>query len=256
MRFDACLEMPALSTPLLNREPELASLTSSFLTDISIRPYDRNHCPIPDSLDASTHRVRVDGLVSNSLNLSISDLRNSFPQHDVTCVLQCAGNRRHTMRTLLKEVDGVDWGSAAVMNCTWRGPRLRDVLLKAAPTLADEDRGERKVGDLQQELHVAFACNAVPCQDDSWYGASISMDRALRQNAEVILALEMNGAPLTQEHGFPVRVIVPGVAGGFGGALGNAQAESLGESLGEWPRLHGGRGEDQDQGKGACAGHR
>ena len=213
LHFDACLEMPALSTPLLNREPELASLTSSFLTDISIRPYDRNHCPIPDSLDASTHRVRVDGLVSNSLNLSISDLRNSFPQHDVTCVLQCAGNRRHTMRTLLKEVDGVDWGSAAVMNCTWRGPRLRDVLLKAAPTLADEDRGERKVGDLQQELHVAFACNAVPCQDDSWYGASILMDRALRENAEVILALEMNGAPLTQEHGFPVRVIVPGVAG-------------------------------------------
>jgi hypothetical protein len=49
------------------------------------------------------------------------------------------------------------------MNCTWRSPRLRDVLLKAAPTLANEDRGKRKVDDLQQELHVAFAYNAVPC---------------------------------------------------------------------------------------------
>ena len=39
------------------------------------------------------------------------------------------------------------------------------------------------------------------------------MGRALRKHADVILALEMNGAPLTPEHGFPVRVIVPGVAG-------------------------------------------
>lgn len=201
--------MPALATPPLNREPELASLTTSFLTDVSLRPYDRNHCPIPTNLDASVHRVRVDGLVDNPLNLSISDLCHEFPQHDVTCLLQCAGNRRHTMRTLLKEVDGVDWGSAALMNCRWRGPRLRDVLLRAAPALLDDDDDD----DERNELHVAFACNAVPCEDDSWYGASIDMGRALRQDADVILALEMNGAPLTPEHGFPVRVIVPGVAG-------------------------------------------
>lgn len=199
--------MPALSEPPLNREPEPASLTASFLTDISVRPYDRNHCPIPASLDASVHRVRVNGLVDDPLDLSISELHNDFPQHDVTCLLQCAGNRRHTMRTLQKEVDGVDWGSAAVMNCSWRGPRLRDVLLRAAPSLVDGD------GDMHKQLHVAFACNAVPCQDDSWYGASIDMGRALREHADVILALEMNGAPLTPEHGFPVRVIVPGVAG-------------------------------------------
>jgi len=34
------------------------------------------------------------------------------------------------MRTFLKEVDGIDWGDGAVMNWRWRGPRLRDVLLK------------------------------------------------------------------------------------------------------------------------------
>ncbi len=30
---------------------------------------------------------------------------------------------------------------------------------------------------------------------------------------EVLLAYEMNGAPLTPDHGFPVRVLVPGVSG-------------------------------------------
>ena len=199
--------MPALSEPPVNREPELASLTASFLTDISIRPYDRNHCPIPANLDALAHRVRVDGLVDNPLDFSVSDLRHAFPQHDVTCLLECAGNRRHTMRTLQKEVHGVDWGSAVLMNCSWRGPRLRDVLLRAAPTLAHAG------DDMRKQLHVAFACGAVPCEDDSWYGTSIDMDRALREHADVILALEMNGAPLTPEHRFPVRVIVSGVAG-------------------------------------------
>jgi len=35
------------------------------------------------------------------------------------------------MRTLLKEVQGIDWFDGAVMNCVWKGPRLRDVILAA-----------------------------------------------------------------------------------------------------------------------------
>ncbi len=32
-------------------------------------------------------------------------------------------------------------------------------------------------------------------------------------HGDVLLAFEMNGAPLPADHGFPVRVVVPGVAG-------------------------------------------
>jgi sulfite oxidase len=45
------------------------------------------------------------------------------------------------------------------------------------------------------------------------YGASIPADRAFDPKADVILAYEMNGAPLPRDHGFPVRAVVPGIVG-------------------------------------------
>ncbi|OCK80999.1 sulfite oxidase-like protein [Lepidopterella palustris CBS 459.81] len=183
----------------LNREPPLEKLISSFITEDG---YDRNHGPIP-YIDGAAHRVCVYGAVKNILSLSIDDL-TSLPQHNVICALQCAGNRRHTMRTKLKEVQGIDWFDGAVMNCRWRGPRLRDVLLKAGIDIAREK---------WKDAHVAFACFQTPCQEDEWYGASIELERAMREDADVILALEMNGHALTPNHGYPVRVVTPGIAG-------------------------------------------
>lgn len=194
--------MPELPEEPLNREPDIIDLTSSFLTPTK-DAYDRNHGAHPQ-LDGSTHRVRVDGAVDNILELSMHDLQNNFKQHDVVCALQCAGNRRHTMRTKIKEVQGIDWSDAAVMNCSWRGPKLSDILDQAHITLTK---------DQQETAHVAFACYATPCQEDTWYGSSIPLSRALRSDADVILATHMNGEPLTVGHGYPVRVVTPGVAG-------------------------------------------
>ncbi|KAF7189933.1 putative sulfite oxidase, mitochondrial [Pseudocercospora fuligena] len=185
----------------VNREPPLKELIEHFITPVN-EGYDRNHSGYPQ-IDGESHRVVVDGAVSNNLSLSKVDLQ-SLPQHVVVCALQCAGNRRHTMRTKIKEVSGVDWFDGAVMNCKWKGPLLCDVLDKAGISLPDEDR---------ESAHVAFASYEAECQDDSWYGASISLDRATSREAEVILALEMNNEPLTISHGFPVRVVTPGIAG-------------------------------------------
>ena len=149
----------------------------SFLTHQD--GYDRNHGAIPH-IDATKHLVRVNGAVKNELKLSVEQLKTEFKQYDVTCALQCAGNRRHTMRTLLKEVDGIDWGDGAVMNCRWTGPKLRDVLQKAQVTTSESER-----------YHVAFACFQTECQKDSWYGGSIQLDRAMREDGDVILALEV-----------------------------------------------------------------
>ncbi|KAK6004645.1 hypothetical protein QM012_008507 [Aureobasidium pullulans] len=190
--------MPDLGFDPLNREPPATELVSSFLTTKDA--YDRNHGDIPE-IDAFKHHVRVDGAVQNILDLSMSDLK-AMPQHTVVSALQCAGIRRHTMRTAIKEVQGIDWFDGAVMNCKWRGPRLKDILEKAQIILSEEEKG-----------HVAFASHAQTCQEDEWYGASIDLERALEEDKDVILALEMNGEQLTKEHGFPVRVIVPGIAG-------------------------------------------
>lgn len=88
------------------------------------------------------------------------------------------------MRTKLKEVKGIDWLDAAVMNCRWRGPRLRDVLLRAGLREPDAENSS--------SLHVAFACHQIECQDDDYYGGSIELWRAMRLDREVILALEVS----------------------------------------------------------------
>jgi len=189
--------MPLIGKPL-NREPPVTELISSFLTNKD--GYDRNHGSIPH-LSSIDHVVKVDGAIKTPFTLTIDNLRNDYPQHSVVCALQCAGNRRHTMRTHLTEVQGIDCSDGAVMNCKWTGPLLRDVLAAASPTLDPKT------------AHIAFACHSQECQEDSWYGASIPLPRALDPDAEVVLALEMNGETLTPNHGFPVRVVTPGIAG-------------------------------------------
>lgn len=164
--------------------------------------------------------VKVDGAVKKELSLSVKDLKARYKQHEVTCALQCAGLRRHTMRTFLKEVSGIDWGDGAVMNCTWKGPKLKDILNEAGIDLIVHKTG-----------HVAFACYYTKVQEDDWYGGSILLSRAMKDDGDVMLALEvlftphrkeicdlahmaqMNGEPLNANHGYPVRAIVPGIAG-------------------------------------------
>lgn len=140
--------------------------------------------PIP-IIDENIHYISVHGLVQNPLNLTVADLQD-FNQHSMICALQCAGNRRHTMRTLVKEVQGIDWFDTAVMNCKWRGPRLRDVLSKAGINMEKAN---------WSQAHVEFGCHQNPSQDEQWYGSSISLETAMAWDAEVIIALEVARIP-------------------------------------------------------------
>lgn len=120
----------------------------------------------------------------------MSDLQQ-MRQRTVTCSLLCAGNRRHSMRERVKEVNGVDWFDGAVMNCVWRGPLLRDVLLKAGVENERDVDANGEIGGSKGELHVQFACRATEVQDDSWYGSSVPLSRVMNPEMDVILALEV-----------------------------------------------------------------
>ncbi|KAI5820506.1 putative sulfite oxidase [Pyronema omphalodes] len=183
----------------LNREPSLRELISSFITPAEIS-YDRNHGPLPH-IDPQEYTLTITGAVSSPLTLTLSELQ-SFPQHTITAALQCAGNRRHSMRTQVHEVTGIDWGSAAVSNCIWRGPLLADILEKAGGVTIDKNQG-----------HVHLNSSYVPVKKDKEFGASIPLERCLDKGKKVILALEMNNQPLTPNHGFPVRAVSPGIVG-------------------------------------------
>lgn len=104
------------------------------------------------------------------------------------------------MRTLVKEVEGIDWGDAAVMNCRWKGPRIRDVLLRAG--LREEASGPH------EETHVAFACYKVRCQEDYWFGSSVTLERCLREDGDAILALEVSLFTFNDSNGWNVECFI------------------------------------------------
>ncbi|CAM9984905.1 unnamed protein product, partial [Discosporangium mesarthrocarpum] len=189
-----------------NAEPPAELLVDAgFITPNDLY-YVRNHLPVPE-VDPEKYRLHVE-LEANTngggkcVTLSLDDLRTKFPQTKVVTAIQCAGNRRKDM-TDVKPVKGLGWSYAAVSNCEWTGVRLRDVLAYVGMDV--DDPGRSNINHIQFE---GLDRDMTTC-----YGSSIPVDKAADPRGDVILAFEMNGEPIPQDHGFPVRAVVPGVVG-------------------------------------------
>ncbi|XP_061883632.1 sulfite oxidase, mitochondrial isoform X1 [Entelurus aequoreus] len=182
-----------------NAEPPPEILSDSYITPSAIF-FKRNHLPVP-RVDPASYELLVEGAPGGGLRLSLEDLKSRFPRHAVTATLQCAGNRRSEMNQV-KHVKGLNWGIAAIGTATWAGARLRDVL-QAAGYGPDTTCWAR---------HVQFE-GLDKDATGTTYGASIPLNKALSEDGDVLLAYEMNGEPLPADHGFPVRVVVPGTVG-------------------------------------------
>ncbi|KAK5650552.1 hypothetical protein RI129_001581 [Pyrocoelia pectoralis] len=176
---------PASLKPF-NAEAPLSLLAENFISPNELF-YVRNHLPVPE-VDISTYELEVE----------VEDFKQ-FQKHTITATIMCAGNRRSEM-SKLKMVKGLDWGCAAIGNATFTGVRLKDVLHKVG---INEDSDYK---------HVQFEGLDTDSTGKS-YGASIPFWKAVDKKSDVLLAYEMNGKPLPRDHGFPIRVIVPGVVG-------------------------------------------
>eukprot|EP00088_Acartia_fossae_P005735 TRINITY_DN1258_c0_g1_i2.p1 TRINITY_DN1258_c0_g1~~TRINITY_DN1258_c0_g1_i2.p1 ORF type:complete len:571 (-),score=127.97 TRINITY_DN1258_c0_g1_i2:865-2577(-) len=180
-----------------NGETPLAILTDSFITPTDLF-YVRNHLPVPE-VDVKDYELEVSGLGVKDLNLSLDELKK-LPKHKIVATVQCAGNRRAEMRAT-RNLKGLEWRGGAIGNAEWAGAKLCDVL-KAAGIDENDERLR----------HVHFeGLDTDP--SNSPYGASIPIEKAIDPRGDVLLAYEMNGETLNRDHGYPVRVIVPGVAG-------------------------------------------
>lgn len=182
-----------------NAEPPPEILSDSYITPSAFF-FKRNHLPVPQ-VDPASYQLHVEGLPGGALTLSLEDLKTRFPKHTITATLQCAGNRRSEMNKV-KLVKGLNWGIAAISNATWSGARLRDVLLAAGykPDVA------------QWARHVQFEGLDTDVTGTT-YGASVPLNKAVSEEGDVLLAYEMNGEDIPPDHGFPVRVVVPGTVG-------------------------------------------
>nr|GMC95327.1 sulfite oxidase [Ipomoea batatas] len=197
-----CLKINAKEP--FNAEPPRSALVSSYVTPVDLF-YKRNHGPIPIVEDIERYSVTVSGLIGHSKELFMRDIWK-LPKYTVTATLQCAGNRRTAMSNTRK-VRGVGWDISALGNAIWGGARLADVLeLIGIPKLTSMTPSGGK--------HVEFV-SIDKCKEEKGgpYKASIPLSQATNPVADVLLAYEMNGETLNRDHGYPLRVIVPGVIG-------------------------------------------
>jgi DMSO/TMAO reductase YedYZ molybdopterin-dependent catalytic subunit len=146
---------------------------------------------IPTSVDLRTWRLRVRGHVETPLELSLDELRR-LERVSVVAVNQCSGNSRSRFEP---RVPGGQWGDGAMGNARWTGVRLRDLL--------------RRAGLRAGAAQVSFDGldeGGLPGVPD--YLKALDVEKA--REPEVLVAYEMNGAPLPMLNGFPARLVVPG----------------------------------------------
>jgi len=127
------------------------------------------------NLDPSGWRLRVHGLVENEVVLTWDELV-ALPLEESRTTLTCVSN---------------PVGGPLIGTALWLGYPLRDLLARARPT---------------------SRADMVLSRSSDGFTASTPLE-ALTDDREAILAIGMNGEPLPLEHGFPVRMVVPGLYG-------------------------------------------
>ncbi|MFJ4223828.1 molybdopterin-dependent oxidoreductase [Microbacterium sp. NPDC089695] len=128
------------------------------------------------TVDPSTWRLVIDGMVDERVEMSFQDLLDmGLDEYVIT--LTCVSN---------------EVGGELVGNAKWLGVPVRDVLKKAGVK-----------GDADMVLSKSV----------DGYTASTPLSALTDDNLDAIFAVAMNGEPLPPEHGFPVRMVVPGLYG-------------------------------------------
>jgi DMSO/TMAO reductase YedYZ molybdopterin-dependent catalytic subunit len=138
-------------------------------------------------IDAQAWTLEIGGEVAQPLSFTLEQLR-ARPRREVVFTLECSGNH------------GFPWFIGGIGTAEWAGTPLAPVLEEAG-VLDDgrevvffgADEGEEEVREIKTVQN---------------FGRSMSLADAM--NPENILCYEMNGAPLPEANGFPLRLIAPG----------------------------------------------
>jgi DMSO/TMAO reductase YedYZ molybdopterin-dependent catalytic subunit len=149
------------------------------------------HFDIP-GVDANAWRLNVGGNVIQSLSLSLDEIKQR-PAQTLTVTMECAGNGRaqYTPRPISQP-----WLLEAIGTAQWTGTPLYGILQEA--------------GLMPDTAEIVFTGLDRGVEDEQLqsYQRSLKLSEATRP--EVLLAYAMNGEPLQPQHGFPLRLLVPG----------------------------------------------
>ena len=175
----------------LNCETSIPALIGGVVMP-SAHFYVRNHFQIP-SLDPSSWRLSVGGLVERPLSLSLRDL-SRMPSETQVVTLECAGNGRSLLEP---PVEGEKWDLGAVSTAEWTGVPLAEILDRAGVKAPAREVLFRGADGGTVEGHT----------EPIRFERSLKLDVA--RESDTLLAYAMNGEPLPIQHGYPVRAVVP-----------------------------------------------
>jgi len=153
--------------------------------------YLLTHYDIPE-VDPGSWRLEVDGRVERPLSLTLEEVR-ARSAVELAVTMECAGNGR---AQLDPHVVSQPWIVEAVGTARWRGTPVGDLLAEA--------------GVEKDAVEVVFTGldRGVEGDEEQLYARSVALEELL--GGEAILAYEVNGVPLPPQHGFPLRLVVPG----------------------------------------------
>jgi len=173
-----------------NAETPTNNIMDNWITPNNLW-YIRNHHPVPD-IDPKTFNLEIIYPDSDNINLSFDKIKK-MPKSKITTTIQCGGNRRSELNEIDK-TSGTPWKYGAISTAEWGGVKLCDLL---------------------SDLKHNYELDVKHIQFESYDGVKVSIpvEKALNPYGDVILAYEMNGEELPRDHGYPLRIIVPGYVG-------------------------------------------
>ena len=183
-------------------ERPLVAETPEHLLDDATTPTDkffiRNNGQIPEQAkDADAWKITVDGEVNNKLELTLGELKTKFKPVTRRLVLECGGNGRSFFTP---QARGNQWTNGGVGCAEWTGVRVADVL-KAAGVKPSAVFSAHYGSD----PHLSGDAKRVALS------RGVPIKKLMDPNNLIVWAL--NGQPLPNIHGFPVRLLIPGWPG-------------------------------------------
>jgi sulfite oxidase len=179
----------------------LVAETPEHLLDDDTTPVDkffiRNNGQIPEAAkDPDNWKIVVDGEVNQKLELTLAELKAKFRPVTQRMVLECGGNGRSFFSP---QARGNQWTNGGVGCAEWTGVRLADVIkaagLKSSAVFTGHYGADRNLADASKDA----------------ISRGVPMKKALDANNLIVFA--MDGQPLPNIHGGPVRLIIPGWPG-------------------------------------------